>query len=520
MSQERVLNLIFTSDTHGHLFPVNYGNGGKKAGGLLTLAERIQKIPEDPLVPGETLENTLVLDGGDSLQGTPLTTWYLSHRGAVPFHPVAEAFKACGLSFYTLGNHDFNFGYDALKDYLLSMKAVCVAANVKDKRSELPIRSYVIHTMPDGLRVGITGAVTDWVNVWEQKENMTSLVVTEPEAALREALEEMKGQCDLTIGIYHGGFEEDLSTGKKLSNTTENIACKIMRDLPFDILLTGHQHMAVPSFELAGTHACQPVDQCTSFCFLQARVTDTGVFVTSKIVPLGTEVDEKTAEKLSPVEAATQKWLDEPVGELVTPVPKEEKLSAALHGSRVAALFNAVQLSRTGADFSCTSLGNTPLGLSKEISMRDITRIYPFANTVMVLKVTKETIRASLERTASYLVLQDGKPAISKAFLEPKVEHYNYDFWAGLDYAFDLRKPVGERVVRLRTLDGKELSEDRTYTLVTSNYRATGTGGYPEIGKSPVIQSTTDEMPDLLADYLRKNSPVRIPENAKFAAIW
>ena len=74
--------------------------------------------------------------------------------------------------------------------------------------------------------------------------------------------------------------------------------------------------------------------------------------------------------------------------------------------------------------------------------------------------------------------------------------------------------------MRLRTLDGKELSEDRTYTLVTSNYRATGTGGYPEIGKSPVIQSTTDEMPDLLADYLRKNSPVRIPENAKFAAIW
>ncbi|MCI1398720.1 MAG: hypothetical protein LKH04_11140 [Lachnospiraceae bacterium] len=46
MSQERVLNLIFTSDTHGHLFPVNYGNGDKKAGGLLTLAERIQKIPK------------------------------------------------------------------------------------------------------------------------------------------------------------------------------------------------------------------------------------------------------------------------------------------------------------------------------------------------------------------------------------------------------------------------------------------------------------------------------------------
>ena len=518
----RTLHLVFTSDTHGNLFPVSYGTGKKKEGGVLCLAERLQHLKENPDFPGETKENTLILDGGDSLQGTPLTTYYLSHEGDYPYHPVAEAFNACGLSYFTLGNHDFNFGYENIKAYLNALHAQCICANVRDKKGELPIVPYVIHTMENGLRVGITAAVTDWVNVWELSENLRYLDVTEPEKALKEVLSLMQKEgCDLTIAIYHGGFEEDLQTGEKLSDTTENIACRIMRDLDFDILLTGHQHMEVPSFELAGTHACQPKDKCTSYCALRAEVFPDGTKkITSKIVPVGKEEDLETGEKIYPVEAAAQKWLDAPIGTLTSKIPPEEKLSAALYGSRVADLFNAVQLEKTGADFSCTSLGNDPLGFHKDITMREITAAYQFTNTVMVLEVTKETIRESLERVASYFDLKGGKPVISERFLKPKVEHYNYDYWANLDYAFDLRKPLGSRVVRMKMLDGTELEDDRTYTLTTSNYRATGTGGYPAIGKSRVIRSTTDEMPDLIADYIRRHSPVDIPKNSRIEVLW
>ncbi len=214
----RTLHLVFTSDTHGNLFPVSYGTGKKKEGGVLCLAERLQHLKENPDFPGETKENTLILDGGDSLQGTPLTTYYLSHEGDYPYHPVAEAFNACGLSYFTLGNHDFNFGYENIKAYLNALHAQCICANVRDKKGELPIVPYVIHTMENGLRVGITAAVTDWVNVWELSENLRYLDVTEPEKALKEVLSPMQKEgCDLTIAIYHGGFEEDLQTGEKLT---------------------------------------------------------------------------------------------------------------------------------------------------------------------------------------------------------------------------------------------------------------------------------------------------------------
>ena len=93
------------------------------------------------------------------------------------------------------------------------------------------------------------------------------------------------------------------------------------------------------------------------------------------------------------------------------------------------------------------------------------------------------------------LTLVDGQPQISQEFLLPKVEHYNYDFYAGLAYTFDLRRPVGSRVVQLTKLDGSPLG-DGTFRLCTSNYRATGTGGYEILRKCPVLWRGGVEMPD------------------------
>ena len=109
------MRIIFTTDTHGHIYPINYAQNCPETAGLFCVAEQITKD-----------ENTLVIDGGDSLQGTPLTTYYLSHRHEYDFNPVAEGFNAMDLDFYTLGNHDFNFGYDAILDYTNAMKATLV----------------------------------------------------------------------------------------------------------------------------------------------------------------------------------------------------------------------------------------------------------------------------------------------------------------------------------------------------------------------------------------------------------
>ncbi|ADL35539.1 5'-nucleotidase domain-containing protein [Butyrivibrio proteoclasticus B316] len=506
------MRIIFTSDTHGHLFPTNYAKNCPENSGLFLLASQIKKD-----------ENTLVLDGGDSLQGTPLLSYYLEHKDEYDFNPMAEGFNAMGLDYYTLGNHDFNFGYEAIEDYTRYMKATIISANVEDLDGKLGIQKNVIHTMPDGTRVGITAAVTGYVNVWEQPEHLEKLNVTDPVKALSEQYEELKDKCDLTIAIYHGGFEEDLETGALLSQSSENQACKICRELGYDILLTGHQHIAVAGTIIEGTYGVQPPSNAVKYCLLNVDKKDSSFDITSELV-IPDAPDEKCREIIeahSFMNGLTDKiqtWLDEPIGCLEKEIAPEAKLDAAIHGSKVAAIFNQVQLDYTGADFSCTSLANDPLGLKKEITVRDVLGIYQFANTVEVKEVTKAVLKAALERCAEYFDYnaETGEISVSEKFLKPKIEHYNYDYYAGLEYAYDLTRPVGERVVMLRKLDGTELRDDEKYTLVTSNYRATGTGGYECIGNCKSVGSYSDEMPDLLINFIRKNSPVKEIINGRF----
>ncbi|MCR4637231.1 MAG: bifunctional metallophosphatase/5'-nucleotidase [Butyrivibrio sp.] len=505
----RTLNIIYTSDTHGHVYPIDYAKNAPCNASLLNIATEYTKDG-----------NTLVLDGGDSLQGTPLTQYYLANADKYPYHPIAEAFNAMGLDFYTLGNHDFNFGYEAIRDYIKAMNARCLCANVEDLGGELKLEKTAIVTLENGLRVGLSGVVTDWVNVWEQEDNIAKTKVTDPFVAAKKALEEIKDKCDITVLIYHGGLEENPATGQKMSDTTENIGCKIAHEQDWDILLTGHQHIANEKFVIDGTFAVQPPAKAEKYIVMQAVKSEDDLKITSKLVSTGDVHEEVVYNKMLPLEKDVQSWLDIPIGSLKEPIIPEEKIDAALNGSRLAAIFNQTQLEWSGADFSCTSLGNDPLGLEKDITIRDVCAVYPFANTVFVVEVTKQTIKDSLERVASYFTLVDGKPQVSEEFLKPKVEHYNYDFYAGLDYEFDLRRPVGDRVVKMVMLDGSELSDSRTYTLVTSNYRATGTGGYKAIGESRVIRNSTEEMPDLLQDYIRKNSPVGDVNNFRIKVFY
>ena len=252
-----------------------------------------------------------------------------------------------------------------LRDYIKAMKALCLCANLEDLGEELDVHPWAVHTLENGLRIGITGLVTDYVNIWEQPQNMEKLRVSDAFEAASKALEEMKGLCDLSVCIYHGGFEEDLESGRLLSDSGENIACRIARELGFDILLTGPSSIwPLKGSASAAPMRCSPLQTPGSIYSSGPSLEKEGLQAVSRLIPVGDRCLAEPRSSLLPLEEQVQRWLDKPLGYLKKDVPPEEKTEAALKGSRVAALFNLVQLEATGADFSCTSLGNEAVGLS------------------------------------------------------------------------------------------------------------------------------------------------------------
>ena len=376
--------------------------------------------------------------------------------------------------------------------------------NVSAKNSCAPLYLARVHTLENGLRVGIVGIVTDYVNIWERPEHIASIRISDPIPAAAAALEKLKSISDVTLCVYHGGFERDLATGRVLSATHENVAYRICQELDFDILLTGHQHMSVPGQTLFGTFVVQPSDRGQEFIRVEAVLSGEEKRITSETVPAHGACRREWLEEFSEMEHGAQNWLDEVIGTLPHALTPDTPLRMASEGNALADLFNAVQLWASGAQLSATSLANDVAGLPKTVRRRDLLIAYPYTNTLAVLEITGKVLKAALERSAEYFSRgEDGMLCVSDVFLRPKVEHYNYDYYAGVSYVYDISRPVGERVTSMR-VNGQDVREEDTFTICLNSYRASGTGGYDFYIGCPVVREIGTEMADLILDCFKE----------------
>ncbi len=492
------LTLYFTSDTHGYVYPTDFISPSPLEQGLLRM-----RFPKDG--------NTLVLDGGDTLQGSPLT--YYCHTKCLPM-PCADVMNDLGYDYITIGNHDLNYGYDTLADYLRRSDAQCLCANVQDQTGQLPIAPYTLHTLENGLRIGLIGLTTYWINLWERPENLTKITVSDSLQAARDAVHALQGKVDILIGLYHGGFERDLETGKRVSDTDENIGWQLCEELPFDILLTGHQHIPTANHTIHGTHVVQT--PCNAKAYIHLTLDDQGVITSRLCTPDAPPTLHPWEQTLY---AGLSQWLDTPIGRLSHPLMPQPKLDMALHGSPIADFINMVQLAASGAQISCTALGNELSGFQTRVTVRNVVASYPYSNTLAVLRVTGQALRTALEQCATYFqVMEDGSVAIGEAFIKPKEAHYNYDYFYGISYDFDLRRPVGQRVTRL-TYQGHKLSADESLTLVMNSYRATGAGGFDCYLPCPRVHEIQTEVSELILNYLAGHDLVTLPEEAPYTVL-
>ena len=115
----------------------------------------------------------MIVEGGDIFQGTPLSSVFKGE-------PDFRFLNSIGLDAMVVGNHEFDFGLDVLRQRISEAKFPVLAANVTYDDGRLLTRPYVIRRLSNGLRVGIVGFVTDDTPETTDPMNVSGLVFQPP----------------------------------------------------------------------------------------------------------------------------------------------------------------------------------------------------------------------------------------------------------------------------------------------------------------------------------------------------
>ena len=227
---DTVITILHTNDTHSQIdpLPANDVNAGK--GGVArraTLVKRIRK--ENP--------NTLLVDAGDVLQGTPYFNFY---KGEVEY----KAMSAIGYDVGTLGNHEFDNGVEALAAALKFANFDVVSANydLKGTVLEQRVKRYVVKTV-GGIKIGLFGLGVSPVGLITP-DNFKGVTYLDPVVAARDVVKVLREQerCALIVAMSHLGYYEDGQRGDSM------VAAQVDG---IDFIASGHTHtfMKEPVFQ-------------------------------------------------------------------------------------------------------------------------------------------------------------------------------------------------------------------------------------------------------------------------------
>ena len=108
---------------------------------------------------------------------------------------------------------------------------------------------------------------------------------------------------------------------------------------------------------------------------------------------------------------------------------------------------------------------------------------------------------------------------MGQSFLKPIIQHYNYDYLAGMEVTMDVRRPLGDRVTSM-VYQGKELDADRELTLCMNDYRATGTGGYPFYAECILVKDQPTEISQMIIEYIDQHKSVVVDQTQWLKVIF
>src|SRR5664280_281704 len=376
-AQQVTVTLLATTDLHGNLVPVDYVTVQPVARGLAKIATLIRQARAEAA-------NTLLIDCGDTIQGTPLEGVYQSmartgadpvgHRPAANLvgDPMMHAMNLLGYDAMTLGNHEFNAGLANLAMARQDAKFPWISANtmLAARGAERGFAGYIVKTV-GGVKVAVIGITTPVIPMWERAENLGAYRFVPPIEAVRKAVAKLRQEerPDVIVVAAHSGLGRDLRTGAA-EEPAENVVYQLAEEAPeLDAIVFGHSHAQLEGQLVGKVLLVQPKNGGASLGridFTLDRRPAGGWMVVSK------------KSRLIPV---TQQTAAAP--DLMAMAKPYEEAAAVVD------LVQRVQLYYAKADVSFTALYNPEVRIPQgQVTVRQIAALYPYDNELLAIQGT------------------------------------------------------------------------------------------------------------------------------------
>ncbi|CBS89973.1 bifunctional metallophosphatase/5'-nucleotidase [Azospirillum lipoferum] len=446
-AQNGSLTFLHINDVY-EIEPVK-GQGG--FGPLMTLLKRERASAPDAF--------TTV--GGDFLSPSLLS-------GTTQGEQMITLFNAIGVDAVTFGNHEFDFGPDALKKRMAESKFPWIGTNVRAADGSAFATTVPSWTRTvDGIAVGFIGLITpDTARLSSAGPGLSFPPVLETAAA---AVKELRAKgAAVVVALTHLTIEEDRQLAAKVKG--------------IDLILGGHDHDPISVYE-GSTLILKAGQDARYLGVVKLAVTTKDSGKGPATITLPTEWRFVTTAGVAPdpeVEAVVEgytKRLDSDLATVIGTTATELDSRKDVVRSRESSMGNLIAdaLRETlKADVAITNGGGIradalhPAG--HRLTRKDIFAELPFGNVGVLVEMSGQDLISTLEHGVGKVEEKAGRfPQVS-----------------GLTMTYDPKAPAGRRLTSV-TVGGKPVEPQATYRVATNDYMLKGGDGYAALPRSKVI---------------------------------
>src|SRR5262245_4714228 len=316
-AEDMRFTVLHTTDLHGALTAFDYLADRPAARGLTKVATLVRQVRADR-------GYVLLLDAGDCISGSAIEVTYRAAGHALPA-PMIAAMNQIGYDAMAVGNHEFDYGSEALERARGEAKFPFLAANIFRADGKPAFGTSLVKRYGD-LTVGVVGLCTPAVPTMVDSATIAGLRFESPVDAARREVTRLREteRCDVVVVLAHSGLGEDAALDSTAGAPDEDWGRRLAQQVPgIDVVVLGHTHVVVPSAEVNGVIATQAgkwgeglgrVD----LTLTRATPTDRWKLTnrSARVIAVAdsTDEDEAIVKLAAPYHAAAEAALDEVIG--------------------------------------------------------------------------------------------------------------------------------------------------------------------------------------------------------------